>query len=341
MPYLPAKPDLAQLRNQAKDLLRDANHGDANALTRIQAVSDRLILSSAQLAVAREYGFESWPKLKREVERRETLNSRDLGRLSALLAEDPALAASPMVNWTDHRLGANPLNYVAMIGFDHERLGLPESLTGTGAVAKMLIDAGAPIDGLPGDSETPLMTAASYGDIEVARVLVECGAELEARASADAGGVPGGTALMHAAVFGFTEIVDLLATKGAVAHGIESAAAIGDISGWLTAETPEQAKIRALTFAADHQRLRVIDDLVAAGTPIDAADAEYGRQALRLAAQNGRPKSVRRLLEYGADPNLKDPRGRTALDLCQPGNRYLDNPGHAEVDAILRRLTAS
>ena len=144
---------------------------------------------------------------------------------------------------------------------------------------------------------------------------------------------------MHAAVFGVTEIVDLLATKGAVAHGIESAAAIGDISGWLTAETPEQAKIRALTFAADHQRLNVIDELVAAGTPIDAADAEYGRQALRLAAQNGRPKSVRRLLEHGADPNLKDPCGRTALALCQPANRYLDNPGHAEVDAILRRLT--
>jgi ankyrin repeat protein len=341
VPYLPAKPDLAQLRIQAKDLLRNANHGDANALARIQAVSDRLILSSAQLAVAREYGFESWPKLKREVERREMLNSRDLDRLSALLAEDPNLAVSPMVNWTDHRLGANPLNYVAMIGFDHERLGLPKSLPGTGAVATALIDAGASIEGLPGDSETPLMTAASYGDVEVARVLVECGADLEARASADAGGVPGGTALMHAAVFGFTEIVDLLATKGAVAHGIESAAAIGDIGGWLTAETPEQGKIRALTFAADHQRLRVIGELVAAGTPIDAADAEYGRQALRLAAQNGRPKSVRRLLEHGADPNLKDQYGRTALDLCQPAHRYLDNPGHAEVDAILRPLTAS
>ena len=85
----------------------------------------------------------------------------------------------------------------------------------------------------------------------------------------------------------------------------------------------------------------MIDELVAAGTPIDAADAEYGRQALRLATQNGRPKSVRRLLKHGADPNLKDPHGRTALDLCQPANRYLDNPGHAEVDAILRPLTAS
>src|SRR5437764_6800779 len=114
MTYLPARPDLEQLRHQAKDLLRDANQGNANAVARIRAVSGRLILAAAQLAIAREYGFESWPRLKREVERREILNSRDLARLSSLLAADTDLAVSRMVNWTDHRLGANPLNYVAM-----------------------------------------------------------------------------------------------------------------------------------------------------------------------------------------------------------------------------------
>ena len=245
-----------------------------------------------------------------------------------------------MVNWTDHRLGANPLNYIAMIGFDHERLGLPIDVSGTGRVAAALIEAGAPIDGLPGDSETPLMTAASYGDAEVTQALIEAGADLEARASADAGGVPGGTALMHAAVFGMTEVLDLLAEAGAQPNGIESAAAVGDITGWLTSETPLQARIRALTFAADHERLSVIDQLIDAGTPVDAVDEIYGRQALRLAAQDGRPRSVRRLLEHGADPNLRDEHGHTALELCQRGHRYLDHPGHAEVDAILRPLTA-
>jgi hypothetical protein len=96
MPDLPARPNLDQLRHQAKDLLRAAQRGDSGAAVRIRAVSDRLILSSAQLALAREYGFASWAKLKLEVERRDTLNSRDLYRLTKLLAEHPELATTKM-----------------------------------------------------------------------------------------------------------------------------------------------------------------------------------------------------------------------------------------------------
>ena len=244
-----------------------------------------------------------------------------------------------MVNWTDHQLGANPLNYIAMIRFDHERLGLPADLPGTGRVAAALIDAGAQVEGLPTDFETPLITAASYGDAEVAQALIDAGADLETRAT-DASAVPGGTALMHAAVFGMTEVLDLLAKAGAQPHGIESAAAVGDITGWLTPDTPLQARIRALGFAADHQRLSVIDQLIEAQTLVDAVDERFGRQALRLAAQNGRAQSVRRLLEHGADPNRRDEHGRTALDLCQSDHRHLDNPGHDEVEVILRPVTA-
>ena len=338
MPYLPPRPDLEQLRHQAKDLMRAANAGDLTAVARIRAVSERQILASAQVALAREYGFGSWARLKTEVQRREILNSRDLARVTSLLAGNPGLAREPMINWSDHT-SANPLAYIAMIGFDHERLGLPSELPGTGAVARALIDAGAPVDGLPKDAETPLMTAASYGDLEVARILVDAGADIDARARADSGGVPGGTALMHAAVFGMTDVLDLLVEAGGQAHGIESAAAIGDVSEWLTPDTPLQARVRALSFAADHQRLNVIDELVKHHTPIDAVDEMFGRQALRLAAQNGRSRSVRRLLSHGADPQLRDEHGRSALDLCQPRYRYLDNSGHDEVDAILRPIT--
>jgi hypothetical protein len=82
MADLPARPDLGQLRHQAKDLLRAAQRGDPEATARIRTVSERIILSSAQLALAREYGFASWARLKLEVERRDVLNSRDLSRLA-------------------------------------------------------------------------------------------------------------------------------------------------------------------------------------------------------------------------------------------------------------------
>jgi hypothetical protein len=70
MPELPDRPDIDQLRRQARDLHRAATAGVPDAVTRIRAVSDRMMLSTAQLAVAREYGFTSWPALRAEAERR-------------------------------------------------------------------------------------------------------------------------------------------------------------------------------------------------------------------------------------------------------------------------------
>ena len=99
---------------------------------------------------------------------------------------------------------------------------------------------------MPDDSETPLITAASYGDADVARALIEAGADIEAVAADDAGGVPGGTALLHAGVFGMTDVVDVLVPSGARVHGIVEAAAAGDITGFLTDETPlDAARARA------------------------------------------------------------------------------------------------
>ena len=70
MPQLPDHPDLAQLRRQARELLRAAADGDADALRRVRQVSEKTTLSTAQLTLAREYGFPSWPRLKDEAERR-------------------------------------------------------------------------------------------------------------------------------------------------------------------------------------------------------------------------------------------------------------------------------
>lgn len=67
MRSLPDKPDLAQLRRQAKELIRAARAGDESAGERMREVSSRQDLAAAQLALARGYGYASWARLKRAV----------------------------------------------------------------------------------------------------------------------------------------------------------------------------------------------------------------------------------------------------------------------------------
>jgi ankyrin repeat protein len=74
-PSLPEAPSLEQLRKQAKALLRSHRAGDKDAITRVAANHPDsgvpLKLSGAQLVLAREYGFASWPRLRSYVERLE------------------------------------------------------------------------------------------------------------------------------------------------------------------------------------------------------------------------------------------------------------------------------
>jgi hypothetical protein len=68
---LPARPSLEQLRKQAKDLRRLFESGDTSAAQRFRNVlakSTEPSLADAQFVIAREYGFDSWPKLAAHVE---------------------------------------------------------------------------------------------------------------------------------------------------------------------------------------------------------------------------------------------------------------------------------
>jgi ankyrin repeat protein len=78
---IPAAPSLEQLRKLARELQRAHNAGQATALARARDHHLRSAapfrLADAQLVVAREHGFASWPRLKAYVER-VTTNGSDL-----------------------------------------------------------------------------------------------------------------------------------------------------------------------------------------------------------------------------------------------------------------------
>src|SRR5262245_11659456 len=85
---LPEKPDLRHLKDQAKDLVRS---GDAPSL------------AQAQLRLAREYGFASWPKLKSHVaslqeigQLKSAIDANDIGHVQELMTRNPALHRAPL-----------------------------------------------------------------------------------------------------------------------------------------------------------------------------------------------------------------------------------------------------
>ena len=80
---LPARPNLAHERKAAKALLRQLRAGEPEAIARARAQHPDFNprtpqLADAQLTVAREYGFTSWPRLAQYFEafRRQMLNLR-------------------------------------------------------------------------------------------------------------------------------------------------------------------------------------------------------------------------------------------------------------------------
>jgi WD40 repeat protein len=78
---LPPRPNLDQYKKQAKDLLKSYASGDPDVLSRVKQFhpelqktpsairTEVLRLSDAQWVIAREHGFESWPKFASYIRR--------------------------------------------------------------------------------------------------------------------------------------------------------------------------------------------------------------------------------------------------------------------------------
>src|ERR1022692_4505714 len=123
------RPDLRQLRIQAKELVRAVRAANPDALLRVVSYvrsSSEFTLANAQLVIARENGFDSWPRLRRELDPVtpapgkspstqlfEALESGDDDDAVALIQQHPELAGV----WRRCQWGwENPLNVAAQHG---------------------------------------------------------------------------------------------------------------------------------------------------------------------------------------------------------------------------------
>ena len=120
--HFPVRPDLTQLRHQAKDLLRALRRGDADALADLatyhpeQVGSAAVRLADAQLVLARSYGAPSWPRVVQACELVDAIWRDDLAAVEALVTRHPNLVHE------DARIRAGnwgpPMSYAANLGRD-------------------------------------------------------------------------------------------------------------------------------------------------------------------------------------------------------------------------------
>ncbi len=128
---LPVRPDLEQLRHQAKDLLRAAHAGEAAALDTLgefhpDAAPATLKLHEAQHALARSYQCRSWPRLVQACELADAIWRDDLDAVRTLIDAHPYLRDEEVLVRRDSNWGP-PMTYAANLGRDrmirwlHER----------------------------------------------------------------------------------------------------------------------------------------------------------------------------------------------------------------------------
>lgn len=330
MGLLPAQPHLDHLRREARDLLRAAKGGDAAAAARIAAVSDQRTLAAAQLAVARDYGFASWARLKAEVETRAAdlarlarefcqASIRDwTGKAARMLAARPELADydlataivlgnAPKVRGAlaaDPALATRPdpaTGWLALHAACASRWHAldPARADGLRDVAVLLLDAGADLnEHMHGGQWTPLRCAvAGAPNPAITRVLLERGA------------VPADHDLYLAGFEASHECLRLLAGHADV-RAIARMALAAPVSG------NDAEGVRLLLAAgADPGQYHDDDD-----QPVPALHA-----AVRAGCS---AEIIGLLLEHGADPDRAGPDGRSPLALAT-------SAGRADLAAVL------
>lgn len=344
---LPPRPNLDQLKRQAKELLRREPH--------------RGRLRDAQRITAQEYGFDSWDGLREHVEaiagsasgamiKPDELESAegaivwnvlaaaadgDVGALGRLLQHDPRLSRAdywytPVIHFAVREGHAEAVQLLLEAGADPEWNGLHD-----GSLIMMAKDRGhTQIAQLlehtrdrrgrivAGPDDHPIHVAVTSGALDEVRRLLEADPRL-----VDVGNAAGASPLHRAVGRGVYDLVALLLDRGANVHAVLGAAR--GLRGGLW--TDLQAIDLAIWDGRRPGDRRIVRLLIERGATCDLAvaaalgDAEHvrqildaepqriretrpsGRRPLSAAVESGHDEIARLLLERGADPNWAEP----------------------------------
>ena len=354
---IPSNPNLDHLKYQARDLLKEHAARTQAAAQRIREFHPRFAnatdpqifgaqfrLSDAQLAIAREYGFPSWARLKRHIERPtlgdrlelpheqriedelfrravDLLDAGDPSGLRAHLKRHPHVANQRIV-FEGGNYFQNPtlLEFVAENPVRHGTL--PANIV---EMARVILDAGT--------SQSARNEALKL--VSTGSVPRECGVQQALiDVLCDYGANPN-TAAHAAGLHGELDGLRALIGRGARVD-LPVAAALGrveDARRLLDAASGGDRHL-ALSLAADFGYVEIVRLLLDAGENANRYNPVGGHShttPLHQAAGSGHEEVVRLLVERGARTDLKDILWQaTAADWAQHAGKH-------EIEAFLRR----
>jgi uncharacterized protein len=181
---------------------------------------------------------------------------------------------------------------------------------GNAATIELLLKAGADANGALPEGETALMTASRTGSVASVQVLLDHGADPNA-----AERWQGETALMWAAAQDHAPVVGLLVSHGADLNARSKVLQFPkfNFNGSTMVSTPmPRGSMSALMFAARQGATDSVRALIDAGADLNLADPD-GTSALVMSIVNMHFDTATLLIEKGANPNVADASGMTAL----------------------------
>jgi len=193
---------------------------------------------------------------------------------------------------------------------------------GNPAMTRALLKAGANPNAPGPDGETVLMTAARAGNADVVNALIERGVNLNATETWQ-----GQTALMWAAAENHGAVIKALGAHGAELNARSKELSFPDYryetNGMAVFQLPKGGWT-ALMYAARQNAMEAVSALADVHADLNATTKQEGTTALQIAIINIHYDLANLLLERGADPNVVDASGMTALyaavDMRAPAN---------------------